>query len=534
MRKNKAIFNILLTASLLFGGTPTFGQQSDEAKKSDIRDKAYRLITSSYDACATVNSSDDYYQFLRLFESEEVPVYNDLLGISADSILSVGDYARLLNGSGLSSKHIRIKNVQMDDDPTFTDGKWRVTVSFDKELSYYDHCNVFFSTREFYGGDYHLWATVAYDDVDGRCRIERIDGEVQSDKRLTGDYVVFSHTNKRDWTLRYHDEILNYNSNKQAIILGKFDEQGFSHPDYRNDELHPTLNDCRIVTMSYGGSSGSGGKMALRPYFGIGMGDPLKITGGEQFEGKKMSGYGFGLDFGFTFAETDALKFAAFAGLGLTNSSIKDLAYTNSDYSYAAKADADVDGDEYVRHYYGLSVGQDISLTELSIPVYIDMEYAFSDIIAAYADLGLRMNMNMSKSVDLKDAKADRVNGYYQKYGTTLGGEWGFNGFSDTDKDLASAATAEPTGVKGMNADFIGGLGLRFYIPHSSFAFDLGLGFQMGLGNMIEPEKNADGNNTPIIDYTVAGGESVASLTETFESVKRQTVRLNIGVIYRF
>ena len=134
----------------------------------------------------------------------------------------------------------------------------------------------------------------------------------------------------------------------------------------------------------------------------------------------------------------------------------------------------------------------------------------------------------------MKEAKASEIYGVYSNYGNLrLDGTWGFNGFTNSEARLVSSSDPELDDVNGMNTDFIGAFGLRYYIPNSSFGIDLGIGLQMGLGNIIEQDKSdkVAGN---IVNYTVAGGEQIGSLTNLLNDVKRQAIRLNIGIFYKF
>ena len=65
------------------------------------------------------------------------------------------------------------------------------------------------------------------------------------------------------------------------------------------------------------------------------------------------------------------------------------------------------------------------------------------------------------------------------------------------------------------------------------------MSFVMGLTNLIETTNIANvGNNTPIV-YNIISGKStstehVHNLTEMMNSIKRQQIRISIGLIYKF
>lgn len=533
-RENNMKHHIYLFGTLVFflsmGYTPdVFGQQDNVAKKNEIRDKAYATINKGYDSYATINGEESLYAFLRLFVDEEVPVYNDLLGISSKRTLSVGDYARLFGDSQIKTKRVHIKNLNMEEDPIKTDEGWKVIISFDKEMSYYNACGVYFSSREFYGADYHLVASLLYDEMDGQCRISRIDGSIASSNILPMDYVVFQQTGKRDLQLNYHNQPLLFNSSQQSILSGFFDSRGFSHPNFDASRLSPSINDCNMVTMRYLSPSNA---WKIKPYIGFGLGNTLSLEGDSMMNSTSSSTLSFGVDFGYLFFENGSLKLSAFAGLGIASSSIK-LGYTDSLYMTSVGADAD--GQKYNRFYNGLNLNQKLKFTELAVPIYLDAEMGFGSLLSAYADLGVRVNFCMSAKVSETSGTSGAIYGIYDDpSGLQLGEEWGNNGFAKSC-DYSMAEASEPTGKKGMTIDVMGSFGLRCDIPNTPLTVDLGINYFKGLGEMMKPEKKEES----VIVYNTLSEDKKTStehvnLHGQLESVKRQSLQLNIGVIYKF
>lgn len=529
------LFGLVLTVSLLMGGTLQAEAQQRQAAPQEIRDKAVNVIQNDYDMYCTVSSDEAMYNFLGLFVNDAAPVYNDLLGQGREQTLTAGDYARLMAGGNLRSTRVTIKNIQVDSEPRKEGNSWKVNVRFDKSISFYNRCGVYFSSREFYGSDYQLTAVVVYDNVDGKCRIERIDGTMFSESQLTPDYFVFRKMDTRDDLLSYHQQPLRFNSNNQALLNGQLDMRGFTHQRLSPQRLHPVQDDCGVVTMDYRKPKtvSDDPLMKLRLGFGIGLGEGLKFSGGNDLlEKKAAGGWNVNVEFGYQFVSEEMFKLSAFAGLGISQSSM-DLGY-NMDYQYNASGTADIDGDSYERHYKGLKISQKVKMTDLAIPVYLDGELAFNEVFSVYADLGVRLNMNMSKSIDVGNAHADEIYGLFEntKLNTKvkLDGDWGHDNFG-TKKSL-NASAGELDGVSGMAADLLAGLGLRINIPNSPLAVDLGVGYLMGLGEIIKPEKK-----NGIIEYTYdanGGTEKANSLTRLLDNVKRQSLRVNVGLTYKF
>lgn len=297
-------------------------------------------------------------------------------------------------------------------------------------------------------------------------------------------------------------------------------------------------------------SGGGGGEndnhsfsLAVRPYFNMGLGNALTISGGEELSDKgKSSAMTFGVDFGIPLVNTKSLILTGNVGLGITMSQLRDLSFSG-DYSYmTTDRDADVDGDTYKRTYNGLSIIQSVKLTDVSIPIYLDAELPFGEMLSAYADLGLRLNMNMSNSIS-SGASASEIYGVYNQYSNIKFVEtFGYNGFMDKAGTI-KATTDKIESLSGFNADLLAGLGLRLKVPGMNhLQVDLGISYLIGLGNVFSGDgvqlKNV--TDKPVI-YNIV--ETVApynntvhvhSLTDAVKGVKRQGLGVKLGVVLKF
>ena len=77
-------------------------------------------------------------RFVRLFENEDIQIYNDLLGLSNKKTLSVKEYRSLMENSALSP-NIEIQNVRKKA-IYFENGYWKMDIMFEKEISYAKTC----------------------------------------------------------------------------------------------------------------------------------------------------------------------------------------------------------------------------------------------------------------------------------------------------------------------------------------------------------------------------------------------------------
>jgi hypothetical protein len=549
--------NISLSACLLIAGALNVFAQSNEVMKSLVREKAMNVIAKGYEAYATVNGDEGRAQFVALFTSDRVQVCNDLIGLSDANTLPVGRYADLFGAADITNKIVSVKNLTISEEPRKTEGQWHVTVSFDKQLSYYNSCGVFFSTHEFYDADYKMKAFIVYDEATESCLIERITGGVRTLKDdLPEDYFVVKMSEKYaeyDQKLSYHRIPLKFNSAKQVIMPGMLDINGFTNSNPEVVRLIPNSNDCGVVTIDYKFKPGidEASPMRLKFHFDLPMGGTLKADGDDLMSNSSSSGIGFGLDFGYKFLDMGSFRLYGFAGLGLSMETL-ELGYSENDYKYDTDGEADIDGSKYVRHYINLKLNQKMSLTSLTIPVYANAEYAFTRDMAVYANLGLRFNMNMSKKLEDNGSSAKKVWGSYADASLKEADDaikWAeavkevyqlrqnANGFGD-NINLGSSEQNELDGVSGMSIDMLAGLGFRYTIPHSPLTIDLGANMVAGLGNVVKA--SSDDKTKGRLVYNQVDQESMESteyvngLTNQLKGVKRQSLMLSVGLIYNF
>ncbi len=271
---------------------------------------------------------------------------------------------------------------------------------------------------------------------------------------------------------------------------------------------------------------------------------PLTLNGSDVLTNANSSGMTIGLDAGFLLTKADAaFRLYGFAGLGLTKESMK-LGHNVADYSFTT--DQDIDGETYSRHYKNLKLKQEISVSQLTIPVYLNAEYALGDM-AVYANLGLRVNMCMSKKLEDDGSTVSSVYGMYddglnekssidwaKDCGTVNNLGQNANGFGDNMKSLDNPVYNDIDGVTSTSIDLLAGAGVRYTIPNSPLTIDLGINFIFGLGDLISPSDDAE---TKKYVYNKIGSdlkstEYVNCLTNQLESVKRQATMLSVGLIF--
>lgn len=520
---------ILSAALLACTSLSLMAQQSNIAQQRRAIDEALTTL-EDYISMATIIDNETYYNFIDLFESPSVLVYNDLIGLSTASNIPVNQYAARLS-RGIGNKKVLISNVR-NEGASFTNGKWQVKLSFDKRISYIDSCGTFLSSYEYYDShDYRLTATLNYDPSNNKCKISELIGAIDSQKKLGEQFFAFQRTDPRDDELYYKGELLKFNSYDQALLIGSRDPLAlkedfyYSNPDMA---LRPQTNDCQ-VSMKY-----KMRRLRLRPHFDFGIGKAFLRDGDEVFTESKSTGYSMGLDFGVGLSSSRSFSLSLYTGIGLSLSTM-DLSYQNNDYSY--NTNADIDGENYIRHYKDLKLNQKMKLTELNFPLYFDFDFKIVNSLSLYLDLGARFDLDMGHKVDATEGSAEAYGIYTQYDNLKLDSHWPYNGFGNHNYSNTDLVNADLINVNSFTVCGLGGVGFRYNLSSIPLSIELGTNYIIGLIDLIKTTNvSAPGNTTPIVYNTISGTaskENVRNLTEMLMSTKRQQLRVNIGVIYK-
>lgn len=498
-----------------------------------VFDNALSAI-EDYESVASVSDEDAYYSLLDLFVNDSAKVYNDLLGLAYTGSLPIKEYAALMQKQTKSTQ-VYILNIKKDR-IWKERGKWKVQYSFEKRMSYSNNCGVYFNSNEFYEKNYNMKATLVFDEERSLCKFERIDGEIESSKKFPENFYTFQRSSSFDDALKFNNRTLKFNSYEQAYLSAPVTKAQFSYAD-ADVVATPVIDDnCKFVTVNY-----KSRRFALKPHFDMGLGECYQIKDAPSALTHKTSSISFGVDFGYIIPSKSHFKIGVFAGVGLNSSKI-DLAYNCDNFYY--NTNADIDGETYTRYYNNFSLSQNIKLTDVVIPVYLDFNYHFSKIVSIYADLGCSLNLNINHKISDVSGAAD-VFGFYNDED---GGHYKkapfypFNGFGHVTYDASNVVDADIKDMSSFTADLLAGLGLRFKIPNTPLSVDLGVNYQMGLMNVLnekssKPSLNTGSVSLPIAYNEITGTESVEcvrNLIDVVSPIKRNALRLHIGLMLKF
>lgn len=495
----------------------------------DFNRKAYEVV-KTYTKASQLSDYRDKAQFFDLFETPDMKICNDLMGLSYEPALTVEQYAELLGGADMVT--VSLRDVKKEDEILEEDGKLILPISFLKRISFLSPCNTMFDSHDFFGRDYHIQMTLVYDPETGDCRIRELTS-YGAKPEFPKDYRVLVQTDKRDNNLDINGKYVNF-------ILGQKVLRPSDRIYYRGARVKEKdmKDQCdHKVFATYNDKS-----WRVRLNAGFAVAGFNKLGSSTGIEINKNGETSFGLDFGYIFPTTGHLRFGVFAGVGLSINNI-DLSMVPVGTDLIIKnTNQDVDGQNYDRYYDGingtpLSVKQKMSATDLAVPVYADMEYEFNSIFSIYVDAGIKFSLPMSHDIKIENS-GFRTYGIYPDYDHLVIDRY-INNFGDhpdpnslvPDEDGLSAKTA---------IDGLMGLGARINIT-KSIAIDAGIQYQIG-GNswtantakdifsykLKEESKNLSGENT--LNVGIDG----VNLMNKAGSLKHSALKANISLIFKF
>lgn len=518
--KNMISCGLLLVSALMLNA------QTDEslpiALERGFLLNALRLI-ENYDNYSDMTDYEEASNFLDLFGSDSLMIYNDLLGFSEKDAITVREYANLLVQRGHSPK-IDVKNITHGN--VYSDNEsWLVDINFDKSLLYTDVNGVLLSSKEYYeGADHKIKVTVAMDKLNGRIYIKSLDGRIDSDiERLPENYAVVQYTSPRDREVMCNGKKMVFNSFDQALIPGnpKF--------TYSDDDANMTIIKKQDAGEFYSFKFRPT-HWRVKPRVEIALGDFYDFGDG----GKGGSSINFGVDVGYIFPSPGRIKFGVFLGVALSSSSM-DFSMGGLDYSYQTSGGvADVDGDDYVRHYKFSRVEQSVKVLDFIIPAYFDIDFRAARTYSIYLQAGFKNHMNLSSKTNDVKAVAD-IWGVYPQYGNlVIDGPWGddnsvnYNNFGKGREFNSVSDTERP--LKPFTVDAFCGFGVRVKLT-GRILLDIGANYQF---SFMQINEGTVSGAEELVSYTVNEGEKLGSLFNSYEKVFRRAFNVNAGVMYKF
>lgn len=507
-----------------------------------------------FDEYGKFYDADYVGEYINLFNDSTVSVYNDLLGLSFVDKLPLNEYAKILANEGLDLD-VTIKNICKDTIYKADNGNWQMIVSFDKKIEYKNKRGHIFSSERFHKNDHKIKVTFEWDSENKAAKIVAHTGSVESAREpLIPEYFVLQcdtvtvKDKKGDadslaLTGTHFDERMAYvlyDKNKKIELDSSINQAIISKSLATTKFRYTKDADVRVKAVPKDTAGNfyrlkfSPSRWRIKAYTELALGDFYNPDMQSEEIGVKSSGQEFGLEFGYICPSSKKTKFGIFLGAGLSTSKMT-FGINRSIYDYETYGNADIDGESYTRYYTLTNVRQTITFKDLFVPLYFDFDRRFGKYFSMYLDLGVKAYLNLEN--DATDFSANyQTYGVYSQYDNLkLDYRSGINGFTNTGT-LSSGNLIAPTlEMESFSLDAFGRIGFRIALA-KFLLLDVSGGYQMSVIDAIKmPETvagTADGN--PLVSYTIANGEGVRNLVENAETAKRQSIKLNIGLMFKF
>ncbi len=546
---------IICSLSLICFGT-SFAQDLSWGEKRRFRLCVYTAM-ENYEMYSSL--FDDNYRagFASLFQYDDMEIYNDLLGVSTDATLTVSEYITAVEKKA-DNVNVRIRNINVGEF-YWTDNHWQVDVKFDKEMQYFNAGGLLLSSKLYYDADYSMSATFVLDseeDEDGEsvftARFVSLNGEMKSEKApLPENYFAVSRSKIKDKTggemLDPRDLDAAWNGNKLHFM--EFSELNYAFVPESIDKVkftYPRDNDISVKYLPVSGYKDlyylkykpTHWRTKLQYEFSLLDHYNIKLTNDRIKTGS--SSHEFGIDFGYVFPSASIFKTGLFLGVGAAMNKF-NMELESSDYVVSTNGKADIDGDRYYRYYSLRNIKQEFSTIDLVVPLYLEFDIRFSKWISMYMDLGAKAYLNMVSNVDSYSAEYSTY-GVYQDYDNlVLDEKSGINGFTNNGV-LDETDLINPFKPQMFSIDAFGSIGFRATLA-KMLQLTCGVSYQYGLNNYVVPaaeeqQLKFDSDvslDKAFVNYTASNDkENVRNMVDAATSFRRQSLKLNVGLILKF
>lgn len=274
-------------------------------------------------------------------------------------------------------------------------------------------------------------------------------------------------------------------------------------------------------------------RFAVKAHVDFGIGSPYSVKSAIKditSSGKHSNDYG--VDFGYTFMKLGAFRLSANTGICITPGN-QTLVAGPMDYNYATDGSADKDGNAYIRYTETGSISQKYNTTQLTVPLYADVDWRLHRRFSLFAQAGVRFGFNVNSKTSATSGTVSSY-GVYPEYGDLVIDDDYINDFGT--REVTSEMSGKVSARKFIPQLMIG-FGARANIWKPLWA-ELNIGYRYG-GNVLRCAGTKFGDGTvdadeALITYTPEDGTSLKSLSRALKSNNVSQFVVSIGLIYKF
>lgn len=273
--------------------------------------------------------------------------------------------------------------------------------------------------------------------------------------------------------------------------------------------------------------------LAVKPYGDVGLGNQISLSTTLPGMTAETSSEAFGADFGYTFWKKSSHSLEANIGVNFSTLA-NTFKLPQLSYNYSAPASADADGDPYQRYVELQGLSQNINLTYIKIPVYLQYQYRALPWLGVHAEAGVGFGFRCAASTGLTKGTAYSY-GVYPQYDDLLIDADYLNDFGNTRLD--DAAKGNPD-TNCFYATAMAGAGVEIYVA-GPFSIDLGVRYNAGLNDVyVGKYHNSSASSIDLesapVTYEAARGQTVKAMSDYTAKSRLTGLFLHLGVNVRF
>lgn len=347
-------------------------------------------VIDRYEDFAGVYDEDSEYEFLRLFQSPDSPVYAGdlLLGYGVDETIPASEYAtKMLDFTpnvAVTISKVRKGQAYYENDVLY------IPVSLQKSIEYTDG-NLILSSDIFYDDKFDLTLLMACDLENEKCKIASITGSIDSEDVFPMNFYLIRRPEPTSSNLKLEDMLtvdgkkLEYNIFDYAIVPeGKLDPMSFKEVKHEvriSSELVDST--FRHKEMSYDFKKTRGRFKIRNKYAPMSAYALTKAPSGVSADSWAYE-LGFDLGFGVPVGVTGASRFGLFIGLA---ASYSDLTLNNEGFNYIYSLDeyhtspskpGRFDLASRTDYFFDISsVRENVTFIDLMVPLYMSFDHRF-------------------------------------------------------------------------------------------------------------------------------------------------------------
>lgn len=510
---------------LLIQSVATFGETPSNTQRRKANLYSYQLL-ENLESASTISNDEAEELFRSIFKSDTINLYNDLPGLSVAERLSLDEYVELLktvNGKKVAFKNVRGGGIEDAGD------YWIVNLLFEKVIQYNTDGGAIIESSEYYDGQsYKMSAQVSIDKMTGASYILSINGDIDSTRpRLAPGFLIFEKQDKRDANLLYNKKPLVFNKYGQSFIEKPYK---FSYPD---DDVNLSViengqYDNKRITINYKPK-----RWRIRPNVTYALGSEYDLSENDGIE-SSSSNIELSVDFGYIFPSSSKLKIGIFWGVGMCKSKL-DLHLDNCSYNYSDAGNGDMDGDSYIRYYEVSNVNQSIDITNLRVPLYLDMEYRPVKRLALYGQLGAYGYYNLQNKFNY--SASFYCYGVYPQYGNLLIDDPSINEFGYGEYQLSNYEDGYL--VESLSLDAFASIGLRISLL-KQLSLDLGVSYQLPIIELFndfyhykKPNGSID-KYSALFRYDTYYGQEAPTYLRDHCKISKNPFKIKAGFTFKF